>query len=305
MARNNHQPDTLFLQHDGGDTSINPNDGRVGIGTAHFSTYKVSIQGNQVAFTNNQDYQRGLHVGIRPDSSQWIDPPHHATGIVSTVLNHGELGANTVLDNLVGLSIQHGAYSDATSSSTITNSYGLKIAGYRQAGTIDNQYDIFLANPPTGGTLTNKHYGIYVQHSGENYFGGKVRVASDLQVDGSLTGQAFRHLYRIITYQSTCEMLSARMGNTHAQVTAATPATSTTSTTGNNLCQSMAANNGQTGWTCIGVPFVYNPTRYNDGHYSTDVRPTWNTCTRTFPYSSYQWFNPDTGTGYMMACCAK
>jgi hypothetical protein len=39
-------------------------------------------------------------------------------------------------------------------------------------------YDIYLTNPVTGGTLTGKHYGIYQEHSGDNYFSGSVGIGT-------------------------------------------------------------------------------------------------------------------------------
>jgi len=198
---------------------------------------------------------------------------------------------------VVGSGATSNTFSGITIADVITQTYNggsdLYSIGLRRSGASGN-----IGSPDLYGKDTD---GVLVL-AGDASGGGKVKISGDLQVNGKISGKAERITSRLARYHTTCSELA---GGRYNQVAVAVPATSTTSTTGNALCENMVSQNSQTDWKCLDVPYVYNGNRYDDNHYSTDVRPYWGTCTQTYPAGSYKWFNPDTGEGVMMACCAK
>lgn len=142
---------------------------------------------------------------------------------------------------------------------------------------------------------------------------GNERVGGNQQVVGTVTAgdariSGFSRLddLRIMRFHATCQ---ARFGSTYAMVAAVSPPFSANSLavgsrmTGNSVCSTYVGNNNISGWTCLGVPYVYDYDR-DDGWLGTDVRPSWGGCTTQFPDASggYRWIQPGQG-GEMMACC--
>jgi len=107
---------------------------------------------------------------------------------------------------------------------------------------------------------------------------------------------------RIERYTSICNTLGT---GGYASVAAVTPGDSSVVLSGTQVCSNYVGNNAIAGWTCLGVPYVYQdyPSQTASGKYfGTDTRPTWNSCSAALG-STYRWLDPARGTGVMMACC--
>lgn len=125
-----------------------------------------------------------------------------------------------------------------------------------------------------------------------------------------ISGFTRRDDLRISRYHLTCQALA---GGTYLNVAAVSPGQPANTLpvgsrlTGTQVCANYVGNNGLTGWTCIGVPYVYEYSVAANGYVGTDVRPTWNICSNPFPDSSnnYHWYQPGDLNTVMMACCVR
>jgi hypothetical protein len=113
---------------------------------------------------------------------------------------------------------------------------------------------------------------------------------------------------RIARYHATCAALAGGVVN----VAAVSPGPAAnllplaTRLTGTQVCANYVGNNLLTGWTCIGVPYVYDYYQTSNGYLGTDVRPTWQPCSQIFPTNAagdYKWLAPNDPSTVMMACC--
>jgi len=81
----------------------------------------------------------------------------------------GSLGA------LFGIYNQYGHYNTSAVSPTTTTVIGIQNMLWRATGTITNAFDIYCQDVSSGATVTNR-WGIYVEHTGKNYFAGNTGI---------------------------------------------------------------------------------------------------------------------------------
>jgi hypothetical protein len=79
------------------------------------------------------------------------------------------------LSTLYGIYNQYGHYNTSAVSPVTTTAIGIQHILWRAAGTITNAFDIYCSDASSGATVTNR-WGIYVEHTGKNYFGGNTGI---------------------------------------------------------------------------------------------------------------------------------
>lgn len=79
------------------------------------------------------------------------------------------------LSALYGIYNQYGHYNTSAVSPVTTTAIGMQHILWRATGTITNAFDIYCSDASSGATVTNR-WGIYVEHTGKNYFGGNTGV---------------------------------------------------------------------------------------------------------------------------------
>jgi hypothetical protein len=79
------------------------------------------------------------------------------------------------LSALYGIYNQYGHYNTSAVSPVTTTAIGIQHILWRATGTITNAFDIYCSDASSGATVTNR-WGIYVEHTGKNYFGGNTGV---------------------------------------------------------------------------------------------------------------------------------
>ncbi len=78
---------------------------------------------------------------------------------------------------IVGIYNQFGHYNNSAVSPTTTDAIGFNSLFWRMTGTITNAYDIYCQDISSGATVTNR-WGIYVAHTGKNFFAGNVGIGA-------------------------------------------------------------------------------------------------------------------------------
>jgi|694.fasta_scaffold02030_41 hypothetical protein len=79
------------------------------------------------------------------------------------------------LSALYGIYNQYGHYNTSAVSPVTTTAIGIQHLLWRATGTITNAFDIYCSDASSGATVTNR-WGIYVEHTGKNYFGGNTGI---------------------------------------------------------------------------------------------------------------------------------
>lgn len=146
--------------------------GRVGIGYDIHPRAQVIINALTSGEYLNEEYVHGLFLNTEPTSAKFTTAlPKHVIGSYNAVLAEDEL-AGTSLETLTGSSISYGSRTSGASGQ-IEKAYGLVISPYQQGSTtITDMYDFYISAESIQNNPPNKHYGLYVQHDAENYFGG-------------------------------------------------------------------------------------------------------------------------------------
>ena len=98
-------------------------------------------------------------------------------GIVNNNLrNYGLTDDAGTLTSLFGIYNQYGHYNTSVVSPTTTTVIGIQNLFWQANGTITTAFDMYCSNASSGATVTNR-WGIYVEHTGNNYFGGNLGIA--------------------------------------------------------------------------------------------------------------------------------
>lgn len=78
---------------------------------------------------------------------------------------------------LYGIYNQFGHYNTSAVSPTTTDAIGFNSLFWRATGTITNAYDIYCQDVSSGAAVPNR-WGIYITHTGKNYFAGNVGIGA-------------------------------------------------------------------------------------------------------------------------------
>jgi hypothetical protein len=128
------------------------------------------------ATTNGNYAIRNLAINTYFKINSGITNSGSSIGISNNNLrNYGITNDIGTLSALYGIYNQYGHYNTSAVSPVTTTAIGIQHLLWRATGTITNAFDIYCSDASSGATVTNR-WGIYVEHTGKNYFGGNTGV---------------------------------------------------------------------------------------------------------------------------------
>ncbi len=147
-------------------------EGMAGIGQDPDPTAQVTIQNQVTGVWEGNEYCRGLAIFTKPQAAKYSHPEDNVS---SGLFVSSQLGTESslLLSELFGMKAYYGAHKTSVSGGSVDTVVGLSLRPVQDGNaTIEDMYDIKINNDWMEGNVTGQRWGIYIEHSEDNYFGG-------------------------------------------------------------------------------------------------------------------------------------
>jgi hypothetical protein len=196
------------------------NMGIMGIGRTAWAAQQVAIENQIAGISGNHEYCRGIAISLNPTQTKFDQNTFDYDKSATSLWLSSNTGSDSPssLAKLAGIRAYYGGGNE--SSGSVDDAIGIELLPSTKGASISSLYDILikddqLDNSPAPG----KHWGLYIEHGGENYFGGPLGIGRDaytdyymLDVDG-----AIRCYANVDDYALRCNGDSKTFGNSYIE----------------------------------------------------------------------------------------
>ncbi|MBD3387246.1 hypothetical protein GF407_20240 [candidate division KSB1 bacterium] len=170
------------------------NMGIMGIGRTAWATQQLAIENQIAGISGTREYCRGIAISLNPTQTKYDQNTFDYAKSATSLWLSSQTGSDSPssLAKLAGIRAYYGGGNQ--SGGSIDDAIGIELLPATNGASISSMFDILVNDEKMGQSpAPTKHWGIYIEHGGENYFGGPLGIGRDadtgyymLDVDGAI-----------------------------------------------------------------------------------------------------------------------